>query len=222
MKTALKFLHAPSPASPTLEYGEVAAVSDNQVTVLIDGEEYPALIAASCLLRPSPGDRALVSLAVRNDTFLLAVLERGTVDAHEASEILLNGDVTLSVRKGALSMNADNGIHLATRHDFSLLAGRVELNAGEAAARLEKVSFSGRVLECSFESVRRLAGKCEELFGRLSQKCGSSTKMVEEHDEVQAGSMRHVTDGTMTMQSRNMIQTAEENVRIDADKIHLG
>jgi hypothetical protein len=222
MKTAVKQLHVPQSISPTLEYGEVAAVSENQVAVLIDGEEYPALIAASCLLRPSPGDRVLVSLAGRNDTFLLAVLERGAVAAHGASEISLAGDVTLSVRKGALRMNADDGIHLATRHDVSVLAKRVELNAAEGTANLEKVSFSGRVLECSFESVRRLAGKCEEFFGRLSQKCGSSTKMVEQHEEVQAGSMRHVTDGTMTMQSRNMIQTAEENVRIDAEKIHLG
>lgn len=221
MRAAVKYLHVPAAIPPTLEYGEVVAVADNRVTVMIDGEEYQAKVAASCLLRPSPGDRVLVSLAGADASFLLAVLERGRVSDNGA-EISLAGDVTLNVRNGSLRMNADNGIHLATHHDLSLVAKRVELNAGEGRACLENVSFTGKILDCSFESIRRMAGKCEELFGNLIQKCGRSTRMVEEHEEVQAGSMRHAVDGTMTMLSRNMIQMAEENVRIDAEKIHLG
>jgi len=221
MKTAVKYLPVPSPPSPRLEYGEVVTVADTRATLKIDGEEYPVLIAASCLLRPATGDRVLVSLGEGDDSYLLAILERGASAARPA-EISLAGDVTLNVRNGTLRMNADEGIHLATRQDVSLLAKHVELNAEAGRACMEQVSFSGKVLECSFESVRRLAGKCEEQFGHLLQKCGRSTKMVEGHEEVQAGSMRHATDGTMSMQSRNMIQMAEENVRIDAEKIHLG
>lgn len=221
MKATVKHLPAPSPPSPRLDYGEVVTVAESSVTLLIDGEKYQALIAASCLLRPFPGDRVLASLGGVDDTFLLAVLTRGGAPGR-AAEISLAGDVTLNVRNGVLRMNADEGIHLATRQDASFLAKHVELNAEAGRACLEHVSFSGKVLECSFESVRRLAGKCEELFGHLLQKCGRSTKMVEGHDEVQAGSMRRAVDGTMSMQSKNMIQMAEENVRIDADKIHLG
>lgn len=219
MKTSIARLPIET-AAPVLEYGVVSATADESITVVIDGSAFQARIAASCLVVPGIGDRVLAVLGGRNDAFVLSVLERNP--ASGVTSLHLEGDVSLHVKGGELAIKADKGIQIATREKLALVSWQLEMHAASLTGALETVKIEGKQLECSFGEIQLLADKCMEVFGMLSQKCANSIKMVEQHDELQAGSIRHAADGTMTMQARNMFQAAEENVRIDAEKIHLG
>ena len=220
MKTSIARLPVET-LSPVLEYAVVSATAFGSVTLLVDGSEFQAQIATSCLVAPSVGDRVLAIMGGINDTFVLSVLERHPA-ASDPTELNLEGDVTLHVKNGEFAIRADKGMQIAAREKLSVLSQDIEINAASLNCTLEAARIEGKQLECNFAEIQLLAERCMEIFGLLSQRCSNSIKMVEQHDELQAGSIRHAADETMTMQAKNMFQAAEENVRIDAEKIHLG
>ena len=220
MKPSIVRLPVESP-SPSLQYAVVSDVTEHGITVESGYSNYNAQLAASCLVSPLPGDRVLVVNGGGEEAFILAVLDR-EANRHEPTGLNLEGDVCLNVRNGSLEIRAEKGMHLAAREELSAVASTLDLRATSASLLAETARLEGAHLETKFREVRMLAEKCREILGIFTQQCNSSTRMVEEHDELQAGSIRQAADGTMTTQARNIFQAAEENVHIDAEKIHLG
>ncbi len=100
----------PSGLQPMVAIGRVVGTqSDGRPLVrLADGRVQPAAIAASCLLRPEPGD--LASLFVHADSaWVTAVLERDT----NTPALLDLGSSALAIRAHAISLQADTELRSA-------------------------------------------------------------------------------------------------------------
>jgi len=61
----------------------------------------------------------------------------------------------------------------------------------------------------------------ETAFERLVSRLGSSVRLIKEHDETQAGSIRSLATESHVVQAETIVQTAEKSVKIDADQVHL-
>jgi len=199
-------------AQPYLEYGMVTE-EDELLRVETATATYPARKAASCLMRPQHGDSVLAAFDGEGNCFILSVLVRNQA-AGQASEIVLDGDVSLNVRRGGLTISADD--------EVSVVSEKLSLTAGTGSATFGDCSFLGQTLSAQFASIRTVAGKVENIFQELTEKLIDAFRFVKDHEEIQTGSTRYLVDTNLTMHSKNAMHVAEEIVTINAGQVHLG
>jgi len=197
---------------PVLEYGMVAAPREGGFIVTSDRGIIEVSVAVSCLVTPHVGDVVLFSLDESGASYILSILERPE-RAQRGTELAFDGDLSIRVEGGSMSLASDEGLSLASR-DF-------ELSAEKGRVTIEKTSFFGRVVENNIERIKVVAEAMDSIVRRAVQRFTSSYRYVEEHEEVQSASTRMIVDGTLTMHTKNTMHVAEGHVKIDAEQIHL-
>jgi hypothetical protein len=196
----------------TMVYGAVAASTGAVLTVGTDLGELPARRARGCLVKPADGDLVLLAVSPAG-VYVLQVLER-PAELDEGSELDFEGPVRVRVEQG--------GLNLAAAVDITLTAPQLEIEARRGKVAIEDCSFFGRLFSGRVEKLKMAADTLDAIFRRAVQRLTNSYRYVEEHDEVQSGSTRFLVDGTMTMQTKTTMHTAEGHIKIDAEQIHLG
>ncbi|MBP1749647.1 MAG: hypothetical protein H6Q52_2186 [Deltaproteobacteria bacterium] len=198
---------------PGLEYGVIAGHCEKGFAVTSDRGPINANVAVSCLVEPQRGDTVLVSVDDTGCSYILSILERDE-DSRRKTQLSFEGDVSVAVRDGSISIASDETIALASKN--------FELSAHEGRVCLEKTSFFGNLVESNIARIRIVADSLDSIVRRAVQRFKSTYRYVEEHEEVQSASTRMIVDGTLTMHTKNTMHIAEGHVKIDAEQIHLG
>lgn len=210
-----------SDLAPSLQYGLVVADEDEHFVVHTAAGRAPAIQAVSCLVRPRNGDYVLLSTDPFANGFILSVLAREN-GAQTPTDILIDGPLNLHVKDGGISLTADRDMELAAKGELAWTSSRLSVHADEGQAHIGKLSFIGQFFQGQVQKIKLAADWVDQAFRQWTQRLGNSFRVVEEHEEVQSGSTRHLVDGTMTVHSKNAVHIAEEDVKIDAEQIHLG
>ncbi|MFP5221834.1 MAG: DUF3540 domain-containing protein [Acidobacteriota bacterium] len=203
--------------SPSLEYGRVLEAAADGFHVATSFGAVRAVRAVSCLVEPDPGDKVLLSVDMAGSAYVLSVLESAS-----ALTLAVDGDARLCVRGGSLTLAADKDIALACPGEMAAAAGNMRLHASRGEAVIERVSLVGRALKTQFKRVSSVARSVDQMFRSFTMRAQESTRLVKEHDEVQAGSQRVLVEDLMALHARNHSMIAEEHVVINADQIHMG
>jgi hypothetical protein len=206
-------------SEPALEYGIIEGKTENGCLVSASGDLLEADIAASCLLKPEPGDLVLLSVDGAGTAYVLSILERSN---KTRNEMIFNGDLSLEVREGNLDIKSGKNISLNSASGISTSSQTLEISALEGTARISGLSFIGNVLNARIEKIKLVADTVDSILRRAVQRLTSSFRYIEEHEEIQSASTRMLVDGTLTMQTKNTMHTAEGHIKIDAEQIHLG
>lgn len=206
-------------SEPALEYGIIEGQTENGCLVSASGDLLEADIAASCLLKPEPGDLVLLSVDGAGTAYVLSILERSN---KTRNEMIFNGDLSLEVREGNLDIKSGKNISLNSASGISTSSHALEISALEGTARISGLSFIGNVLNARIEKIKLVADAVDSILRRAVQRLTSSFRYIEEHEEIQSASTRMLVDGTLTMQTKNTMHTAEGHIKIDAEQIHLG
>jgi hypothetical protein len=199
-------------SQPYLEYGIVHEAGTSLIVESPAGR-HPARRAVSCLVNPQPGDSVLLSFDADGNGFILSVLTRSAL-REAGHQLLIEGDMSLHVQKGTLTLSADEGVCLASK--------RVSMAAKIGEVTFEKFSLAGSLLSAQVESIRTVAGKVENVFQRLTERLIDVFRFVKDHEEIQTGSTRYLVETNLTMHSKNAMHVAEEIVTINAEQVHLG
>ncbi len=199
-----------------LAAGEGLAVADTPLGTL------SCRPAASCLLRPEPGDTALVALPEngQGQAFVLAVLERG--DAEAPAVLDLRSGARIAAPEGSVNVEAGLGISLATPGELSASAVRMTFAADKVRWLARKFSFLGKVLDLVARRVTETAKERDTQAGTWTQRLGDSFRHVEDMDETQAGMVRTLARETALLHGRVTYVQAEEFVKADGQEVHLG
>ncbi len=203
-------------------YQEYAVVTDSKgekLTVQAGGETYTARRAASCLILPKIGDRVLLSRQRNGDCFILAVLQTGTPSQ---TTISVPGDLHLELSSGKLQVAVQRGIELATAKHLQAVASHLKLDALSAKFRISRLIFEGGLLQASIESVRWVAESLESVVNRLVQRAKRAFRSVEEDELVKVGHLDITASRLMSLSGEYTVITANEDVKIDAERIHIG
>lgn len=178
--------------------------------------------AASCLMRPEPGDIALVALpeSGQGPAYVLAVLERG--DAEAPAVLDLRSGALIAAPEGSVSVEAGLGIALATPGELTASAVRMSFAADRVRWLARKFSFLGKVLELVTRRFTETAKERDTQAGTWTQRLGDSFRHVEELDETQAGMVRTLARDTALLHGRVTYVQAEEFVKADGQEVHLG
>lgn len=207
-----RLLKAKEYVQPYLEYGMVTE-ADDLLRVETSLGSYAALKAASCLVRPKRGDSVLTVFDGEGNCFILSVLVQDQTSG-QRNEIIMEGDASLHIRKGGLTISADD--------EVSVVSDKLSLAARTGNAAFEDCSLLGKSLFTEFGSIKAVAGKVENIFQQLTEKLIDAFRFVKDHEEVQTGSTRYLVDTNLTMHSKNAMHVAEEIVTINAGQVHLG
>ncbi|WP_295441416.1 DUF3540 domain-containing protein [uncultured Thiodictyon sp.] len=195
---------------PCLSYGTLEASADGQFSVLTDTGRFRAVKAASCLLTPWPGDTVLLSIAETAPVYVLAVLEQADP---AASRLDLPGDATIQ---------ASGDLHLAAMRALTCSATRLTVGADEAALSIVRTSFIGTVVSVQAERIKSVFATADQVYRDLTQRIGAYFRATSEHEEIHANSSRTLVAADLSMQAKNTLIVAEENVKIDGELVHLG
>ena len=198
-------------AAPNLEYGRVLEAERDGIVLAASFGEIRAERAAGCLLAPRPGDMVLAVVDAKGGAWVLSVLTRDPDGA--PGEIVHDGD--LNIRTGGeLGLHAAGNMFLAAEDKLSMAAKSAE-------GCFEETSITAGIFTAQIKAVTVMAGVVEQFFSSLTQRLKNSVRLVEDHEEVQAGSARRLVEDTFTVQAKNSVHVAEEVAKIDAGEIHL-
>ncbi|GAA5787200.1 hypothetical protein GCM10007860_21220 [Chitiniphilus shinanonensis] len=112
-------------AMPQWSDARIAVALDDGRFLLHDGRI--AQQAASCLVQPQAGDRALVAGCADGDSFIVHLLAR----ANDEAVLSVPGAATLSLSQARIALNASDSVKVRALGDLHLNAatGTVHLNA---------------------------------------------------------------------------------------------
>jgi hypothetical protein len=202
-----------------LECGTVTGVEGGRITVETGVVVAEATRAVSCLIEPLPGDTVVVSRTESGRCHVLGILER---EADGATSLAFEGDVELKTDDGHVRVAAREGIGLFSPGETTLVSRRLAVHSGEAEVLVPRLSFFGTFLQAQVDTIKLFGRACDSVFERVSQRVRRCFRRVEELDQVTAGQLDCRVKKLLSLRGKYSVITAEEDVRINGDKILMG
>jgi hypothetical protein len=197
--------------------GQVKIKDDNFFWVETSRGLRKAKKSVSCLLEPRIGDEVLL-LSNRNGTsYIVSVLER---EQDVQSEILFEGDVSVTVKNGDLGFSAQK-LDLKGQ-DIALDSKKLDLRSLCGTASINDFTFLGKVFRGNINAVKIVSKTVTSITERLIRKARESYRWIENLEQVKVGRLRYLARESLYLKGKRSSLMAETKVKIDGEKIHLG
>ncbi len=207
----------PEPGATGLIQAKVADAGEDICRLAGAAGSFTARRAASCLLQPAPGDTVLAA-EVGGSTWILAVLTRGDSPA----VLPLPADSTIKVAQGSLKLAVQDELTLAAGRQVSALAPEVSVQAARATVGLGALQLAAGLVEATVDRVKTVVDLLDTVAQRVRVKAGSMHREVEDLDHLQAGQLFYSIKSVLNMRGKHTVISAESEVRVDGERIHLG
>jgi hypothetical protein len=135
---------------------------------------------------------------------------------------VFEGDVEFKAKEGRFRVAAQEGIDLVTAKDTALVSPELSINSIQADVSIQHLSFFGTFLQGQIERIKLIGEACDSIFERVSQRVKRCYRWVDELDQLKAGQLNYLVKKLMSLRGKYSVLTAEEDVRIDGDKILMG
>jgi hypothetical protein len=178
---------------------------------------FTARRAASCLLQPAAGDTVLVA-EVADSLWVLAVLVRGDSPA----VLPLPADSTLKVAQGGLKIAVQEELTLAAGRLLSAVAPEMTVQAARAGFSLGVLQLAAGLVDAAVDQVKTVAALLDTVAERVRLKAGSSHRQVQDLEHLQAGQLNYAVKTVLNLRGKHAVMSAESEVRLDGERIHLG
>lgn len=207
----------PEPGSAGLIQAKVVDAGEDICRLHSLGGSFTARRAASCLLQPAAGDTVLAA-DVEGSLWILAVLTRG-----ESPAVLpLPADSTIKVAQGGLRFAVQDELTLAAGKQLSAVAPEVSVQAARAGFTLGVLQLSAGLVEATVDQVKTIADFLDTVAQRVRLKAVSSHREVEDLEHLQAGQLFYRIKNVLNLRGKHTVMSAESEVRIDGERVHLG
>jgi len=194
-----------NPLAISLCYGKMDGRGPDGFAVIVEGDSLAASRSLNCLVEPEPGDLVLVSRDTFGRAYIISILER---DGDPDVRLNFEGDVSISALSGRLTAAAAEGIDLVSSGDLNLFSGSIKLDADQADVKVGKARIMGKTIEYVFE--------------RLTARLRNSYRRIMGLDHKEAGELNYDVESVLNLRAKFAAMTAEEVVRVDAEKILMG
>lgn len=172
--------------------------------------------AASCLIEPQVGD--VVMLCKTGDvSYIIAILQQ----AQPKTSINLTGDINLSTA-GALSIHAAKGLDLHTQGKLSQLCSELQQVSTQHIVTTTDLNVHSQQSKLTTEQAQIHAEQCHSFINRVYQRADQVMRWVETIETAQIGNLVQSVRQTWNARSNNTVITAKQDVKVDAQRIHMG
>lgn len=201
------------------EYGTIIKKQGDFYTVVSESGTWQAKTAVSCLLCPTVGDKVLIFVHSSCSIYILAVLER---KQEIPSELIFENDVVVRTQKGTFSLVAKNGLNFVSGSRIKMVSSELNVHSKKADIDIEKLSFWAELFDAQVKSIRLLASSFDSVLERLRQTVKRSYRTIEEVEHIKADRFECTASSLLSLKGKYSIITAKEDVKIDAERIHIG
>lgn len=196
----------------------VKAVTDNAIVIDTDNGIINARRAFSCIVAIEVDDIVLVS-QMRSVCYVLSILERPESDA---LAIDFDGDVTMKTRAGKMDLQSAKGINLASATGASITATKLNFTSPEIGLHAKSVDANVNDVTARSNNIRLNTGVLDVVASQISQKTDILVRWVENVETLSIGNLIQKVRKNMTSHSDQAVITASKDMRIDAERIHMG
>jgi len=197
--------------------GQVKITDDNFFWVETSRGLHKAKKSVSCLLEPCISDVVLLLSNRNGKSYILSVLER---ERDVQSDILFEGDVSVTVKNGDLGFSARK-LDLKG-HDIALDSKKLDLRSLCGKASINDFTFLGQVFHGNINAVKIVSKTVMSITERLIRKARESYRWIENLEQVKVGRLRYLARESLYLKGKRSSLMAETKVKIDGEKIHLG
>jgi hypothetical protein len=210
------------------EQGVITNIEKETYTVETQSGMYDAQQAVSCLTQPLLGDKVLLVGSFVDGFYVLAVLKREEGQKHTLS---FHGEVDFRAEDGRLTIAAQEGMALASAKDIALASSELDIHSVKSEVSIHRLIFNGGFWLGLFnggfwlgqvERLKLIATTFDSIVERLSQRIKRSYRTVEDIDQLRAGRLDYLIDKLLSLRGKYAMFTAKEDVKIDAERIHMG
>lgn len=184
----------------------------------LDGQRRTGARAQSCLLEPALGDRVLV-LVSGGDCWVLSILDR---PSESGCRLTFPGDVLIELEHGGLSVHSKKALSFSSGESFQVRAPLYSLCATTAEHFVHGVSWIGRKLVSTYESIRTVSRSIESVSDTRCERSRHSIRSVEQIDRVTSGQIDYRAEGNFAIRGQNIVAKGRELAKIDSKQIQLG
>lgn len=198
----------------------VSAMPDGQLGVQAeDGTLWSCRRAASCLLKPEPGDTVLLSGPDRLRVYLIAVIEQANT---AMSRIDVPGNLTLAASAGSVSIEGQGDLRLRSGGALDMHGARWTMKAEKARCEVADMRYTGESVDGTVGRLRFVGKLFETVAGRMVQMARSALRLVDETDQVRAGHLDMRAQESVSVHGKHVLMTGKELMKVDAAQIHMG
>ncbi|MBW2093726.1 MAG: DUF3540 domain-containing protein [Deltaproteobacteria bacterium] len=201
------------------DVGIITRVDNGIYTVESHSGMHEARQAVSCLITPQQSDKVLVAGDYAEGIYVLAVLER---KGGRAQTVSFQGDVDFNVKGGRLSIASEKGMAFSSAGDINLASSELNIHSLKSEVHIHHLIFSGSFWVGQVEKIRMAVTAFDSFIERLTQRVKRSYRTVEEIDRLRAGRLDYLIDKLLSLRGKYAMLTAKEDVKIDAERIHMG
>jgi hypothetical protein len=174
--------------------------------------------AASCLLKPQPGDTVMLSGPDRFRVYLIAVIEQADASM---SRIDAPGHMTLG-GEGSVSIESAGDVRLCSGGALDMRGERWDVQAGSGHCRIEELRVTARTVDATAGRLRAAGKVFETVADRMVQMARNALRMVDEVDQMRVGHLDCKATQTVRIHGRHTTVTGKDLVKVDAAQIHMG
>jgi hypothetical protein len=203
----------------TIEYGTINEVSGTQYVVQSDEEFFTASRAFSCIINPQVGDKVMFSIDQHDQSCILSIIDRPT---DSAASLSFQGDVSINSQQGSISIAGDQGVQLASPKEVTMVAHDLHVAASKGTMQIDDLTTLGDQLTSHISKIRIFAKTIDSVADRLSQRLKNSFRMIEGVDQTRAGDVLTSIKNLFSLRSRQSAILAKKDIKIDAERIHMG
>jgi hypothetical protein len=192
-----------------------------------DGECYHALSeqgkvmtcrkADSCLLVPGVNDLVLLWRGGREAIFIFGIL----IKESSSGSIQLPQETMIGDEEGTVTLRGGK-VLVEAAQEAAIVAPKVTQRGKEGEMQFQHFLFSSSRSYIKMDSVLVIASKVRSQIGRITQRIRDSFRRVERIDHVRAAYLDQEADVRYSVRAGHAAIIAEQEVKIDGDKIHIG
>lgn len=108
------------------------------------------------------------------------------------------------------------------RKHIKISSAEVGITAQKSQFHIKETRYLGKIFRGKIEDSQLIAGKLTTIAKSITEKAINVYKTVEQLSQLRAGRMRTLVDSTFHLKAKKAYLKAEDDFKINADKIHLG
>lgn len=202
-----------------MQNGTIESVEEQAYRINADNRQYIATRAFSCMVEPIVSDRVLFSIDAAMHCHILSIIERP--DCTDA-RLTFPGDVTLNAGQGKLHLNARQEISISSQQAINQTSEEYTLVAKKALFGIESVTAMGSKLVSKISNVKVIADTVETVAEQLLQKLKNSFRIIEGVDQSRSRDVITTVKNLYSMRSKQAAILAKKDIKVDAERIHMG
>ena len=202
-----------------IEYGTIQGVDEDSFVIQSQAGIFNARRAFSCVVNPEVGDKVMYSGDGTSQYFILAIIER---PVQQAATLSFQGDIVIKSEQGEVSVVGQKGIQMVATESIDMLSNNVNVIAKKGLVNIDDVMFTGETATSHISRITVFAKSLDTVADRLSQKLKNSFRMIEGVDQTKAGEVLTTIKNLFSIRARQTAIIAKKDIKIDAERIHMG